>query len=92
MGSTDREGQLEHFLRGGRRDYAETCELLQAFHFHRRATSGGHEIWTYRDPTNQFKRGVTLTITTQKQLKVFYRQLVVRKIREVVELERQDDD
>lgn len=83
MANQSRERLLAEFLGGGQRSYSEAEKLLQAWGFTHRLTPGGHVVWTHL-------RGITLTITRTRELKVYYRKLIVRMIRQVNELEKFD--
>ena len=65
---------LEEFCRPGTRTYRETRELLLACGFEERVTRNQHAVW--KGP-----RGMTLTLTTERFLKDYYKSLVERMIR-----------
>ena len=76
MAKRTREQLLVAFKRGGTRSYAEAKELLEAWKFEVRRTSGGHAFWEH-------PRGVTLTIPMKRELKTVYRTLVIKKIEQI---------
>lgn len=58
------------FKRGGRRTYAEACELLKSWGFTGRQTPRGHSVWTH-------PRRLTLTLPTERELKTYCRQKII---------------
>jgi predicted RNA binding protein YcfA (HicA-like mRNA interferase family) len=76
MASKPRDQLLAEFERRGTRSYSEARELLVCWGFKERLTRGGHSFWVH-------PRGVTLTITTARELATFYQTLVVKKIRQL---------
>ena len=76
MAKDSREALLARFTRDGRRDYAETRQLLEAWQFEYRRSRKGHAVWVH-------PRGLTLTIPEKRELTVYYRSLVVKMIRQL---------
>ena len=76
MAGSSREELLADFTRSGRRGYAEAKALLKAWGFEERRSRKGHVVWVHH-------RGVTLTITEERELAAFYRSLIVKKIRQL---------
>ncbi|HEV8581584.1 MAG TPA: hypothetical protein VGX68_21160 [Thermoanaerobaculia bacterium] len=76
MASKTLDQLLAEFERKGTRSYSDARELLVRWGFAERLTRGGHSFWVHR-------RGVTLTITTTRELATFYQTLVVKKIRQL---------
>ncbi|HVT60188.1 MAG TPA: hypothetical protein VHR45_17570 [Thermoanaerobaculia bacterium] len=68
------EELLEEYRRPGTRTYRETRELLLACGFQERVTPKQHAVW--KGP-----RGSTLTLTTDRYLKHYYKALIERTIR-----------
>ena len=73
MGDRTAVQLLIEFRRGGSRTLAEACELLAAWDFSERRTGRGHSVWVHR-------RGATLTITTERELKTYYRRKIIQVI------------
>ena len=70
------EALLTNFSRGGTRSYAEAKDVLKAWAFVERRTSGGHSFWLH-------PRGVTLTITMNRVLPAPYKALIIKKIKQI---------
>lgn len=76
MPEVRREALLTKFTRGGRREYPETRDLLEAWDFECRRSRRGHAVWVHA-------RGLTLTIPEKRELTAYYQSLVVKKIRQL---------
>jgi hypothetical protein len=73
-----RDELLEEFCRDGARSYEDAKGLLIAWGFIERMTSKGHSLWIHHS------RRSSLTIVMTSKLKPCYKQLIKKKIQELL--------